>query len=123
MKDIYEFFYKEDFVMMTMREVCNYVGISRRVIQGYEAKKLVTSCGKNKYGYLLYDEETVKKMKKIRKYQDFGFSLKEIEALLTATDDIYCEIMQNRVKIMKQQLKNITNNINSAEKMIKERRK
>ena len=109
--------------MLTMREVCNYVGISRRVIQGYEAKKLVMSCGKNKYGHLLYDEETVKKMKEIRKYQDFGFSLKDIEALLTATDDIYCEIMQNRVKIMKQQLKNITNNINSAEKMIKDRRK
>lgn len=36
--------------MMTLREVCNKTGVSRRAIQGYEKVGLVLSSGKNKYG-------------------------------------------------------------------------
>ena len=45
----------------TLREVCNMVGVTRRAIQGYEKIGFVASAGKNKYGYLLYDEEAIEK--------------------------------------------------------------
>ena len=35
---------------MTLREICNIVGVSRRAVQGYEENGLVISSGKNKYG-------------------------------------------------------------------------
>ena len=108
--------------MMTLKEVCDLVGVSRRAVQGYEVKKLIAACGKNKYGYLLYDEEAVKKIQCIKRYQDFGFTIAEIKTLLCATDEMYIEIMRGRVEIMKLQLKRIRKNIELAEGMIEERK-
>ena len=66
---------------MTLREVCNMVGVTRRAVQCYEHEGLVASTGKNKYGYLLYDEQAVKHIQDIKMYQDFGFALKGIKVL------------------------------------------
>lgn len=104
--------------MITLREVCELIGVSRRAVQGYEAKGLVASCGKNKYGYLLYDEETIEKIRSIKLYQDFGFTIQEIKTLLSATNEIYIEMMQGRVKVMRLQLNNMRKNIELAEAMI-----
>lgn len=65
----------------TLKEVCELVGVTRRAIQGYEDAGLVVSTGRNKYGHLLYDESAVEKIKEIKLYQDFGFSIKEIQVL------------------------------------------
>ena len=54
--------------MMTLREVCNKIGVSRRAIQGYEEVRLVLSSGKNKYGHLLYDDLAVEKIQFIKQY-------------------------------------------------------
>lgn len=106
---------------MTLREVCNMVGVSRRAVQGYEQVGLVTSSGKNKYGYLLYDEATVEKIGYIKKYQDLGFKVKEIVELMAASDDVYTAMISKRVEIMKKQLENLTVNIEVAEKLLAER--
>lgn len=65
----------------TLKEVCELVGVTRRAIQGYVDAGLVVSTGRNKYGHLLYDESAVEKIKEIKLYQDFGFSIKEIQVL------------------------------------------
>lgn len=106
---------------MTLREVCNMVGVSRRVVQGYEEEGLVVSSGKNKYGYLIYNGETVERIRCIKQYRDFGFSVKDIKVLMAATDDEYVEMMSNRVEQMKVQLNNLVENIEKAERMMAER--
>ena len=106
---------------MTLREVCNMVGVSRRAVQGYEEEGLVVSSGKNIYGYLLYNGETVERIRCIKQYQDFGFTVKEIKVLMAATDDEYVEMMSNRVEQMKVQLNNLGENIEKAERMMAER--
>lgn len=55
-------------VVMTLREVCNMVGVTRRAVQCYEQEELVSSTGKNKFGYLLYDEEAVMRIKEVKMY-------------------------------------------------------
>lgn len=45
---------------MTLKEVCLLAKVSRRAIQGYEKAGLVSATGKNKRGYLLYDENAQK---------------------------------------------------------------
>ena len=106
---------------MTLREVCNIVGVSRRAVQGYEEAGLVNSSGKSKYGYLLYDEAAVEKIRCIKQYQDFGFTVKEIKVLMTAVNEVYVEMMANRMEQMKIQLNNLLENIGKAERMMAER--
>ena len=42
---------------MTLRELCDSLGVSRRAVQGYEKAGLVSPEGKNERGYLLYSGE------------------------------------------------------------------
>ena len=107
--------------MMTLREVCNKIGVSRRAIQGYEKVGLVLSSGKNKYGHLLYDDLAVEKIQCIKQYQDFRFKVNEIAELLEVADDVYVEMISKQVDKMKVQLKWLQSNIELAEKMIVER--
>ena len=50
----------------TLREVCEQLGITRRVVQGYEKAGLVSASGRNKYGYLLYNAKVQKRISQIR---------------------------------------------------------
>ena len=67
--------------LMTLKEVCKETGVTRKIVQTYENYGLVKATTKNKYGYLLYDDAAVKKIKKIRLYQRFGYRLLEIAKL------------------------------------------
>lgn len=106
---------------MTLKEVCKKLGVTRRAVQGYEKAGLVSFSGKNKYGYLLYDEFAIEKIRIIKKYQDFGFVIREIKELLVASDEIYVDMMKERVATMKKELERLENNIQMAEIYIQER--
>lgn len=67
-----------------LHQVCAELNISRRTIQGYEKEGLVSPSGKNKYGHLLYGEAERERIRLVRFYQQVGFSLKEIKALMEA---------------------------------------
>ena len=71
----------------TLREIRDILGVSRKVIQGYENHDLITSCGKDWRGHRLYDEDTMKKIVKIRFYQKLGFTLSEIEKLMNSDEN------------------------------------
>jgi len=62
----------------TLRQLCEICGVTRRAVQGYEAHGLISPCGKTKRCYLLYDENAVHTVRKIKDLQNFGFSLTEI---------------------------------------------
>lgn len=63
----------------TLRELCEKCQVTRRAVQWYESHDLVKSCGKTKQCYLLYDENTVEKVKKIKSLQNYGFTISEIK--------------------------------------------
>lgn len=58
---------------MTLREICAAANVSRRAVQGYEKAGLVKPSGKTKRGYLIYDEKTQERIRKIKLYQELGF--------------------------------------------------
>lgn len=68
----------------TFREVRETMGVSRRAVQGYEKMGLVSATGHTDRGYLLYDEKAQKRIEIIKMYQEFGFTLKEIEEIIDA---------------------------------------
>ncbi len=103
---------------MTLREVCEQVGVTRRAVQGYEKIGLVAPTGRNKYGYLLYDCEAVEKIEKIKMYQDFGFQLKQIAALFQASKEEYALKMEQRLEEMREELKKLEANIQKLEEIL-----
>lgn len=68
--------------LMKLSDVCKKYHFTRRVIQGYEKEGLVKHIGRNKYGYLIYDKKTVKKIAYIRYLQINGLTLNEIAKCL-----------------------------------------
>ncbi len=73
---------------MTLREVCQSLGVSRRAVQGYEKAKLVSASAKTESGYLLYNDSARERIKQIKLFQDMGFSIKEIKSIIDAPADI-----------------------------------
>lgn len=67
---------------MTLHELCDTFGISRRTVQGYEKHGLVRATGRNPRGYLLYDLQMQTEIQKIHQFQKFGFQVKEIGTLM-----------------------------------------
>lgn len=104
----------------TLQEIHNTLGITRRAIQGYEEIGLVRASDKNKYGYLLYGECEVKRIEKIKMYQEFGFKLKEIKDLIDAPNSIVKEALERRVEELKVERERLNTLISQAEALIKE---
>ena len=86
--------------LMTLKEVCKETGVTRKIVQTYE-----------NYGYLLYDDAAVKKIKKIRLYQRFGYRLLEIAKLEYMTVD-------EQVMILKEKINNMYDNQSETAELI-----
>ena len=90
---------------LTLKEVCNKYGISRRAIQGYEKACLVSATGKTERGYLLYDELSQDRITKIKLFQDMGFSIKEICEIIDAPPSVMRTSLETRLITQKEECK------------------
>lgn len=84
--------------LISLREMCELLNVSRRSIQCYEKAGLMKATSKNKYGHLLYDEKTVNRAEKIRFLQQLGFKLREVKEIIDASDDVMKESIRKRVE-------------------------
>lgn len=103
----------------TLRELCDELKVTRRVIQGYEKAGLVSATDKNKYGYLLYDEQAQERIVRIRLYQQLGFTIKEIKGLIDASDADVKRALEKQISNLKEKRKNIEVLIYQAYNLIK----
>ncbi len=81
----------------TLREVCAMLHLSRRAVQGYEEMGLVRPTARNKYGHLLYDQQTVGRIAGIQFCQKLGLSLKEISALTEKKPEEVCDLLSQHM--------------------------
>ena len=104
----------------TLSEVCKKYHFTRRVIQGYEKEGLIKHTGKNKYGYLMYDEEEVNKIAYIRYLQLNGLTLKEISTCvdLGVGSFISASIFETSNYRHKAEIKRISELIRTNEKIL-----
>lgn len=91
----------------TLREVCDAFGVSRRAVQGYEKAGLISMLGKNERGHLLYDEDMQERIRRIKLFQQMGFSIKEIREIINASDDILKRALENQVVKLKERKENM----------------
>lgn len=102
----------------TLHEVCEELKISRRAVQGYEKAGLVVATDRNKYGHLLYDEKAQKRMERIKLYQQFGFTIKEIQELIDAPKDAVRAALEKQVLHLKEEKTRTDALIEEANKLI-----
>lgn len=105
----------------TLREVCTKYKVSRRAVQGYEKAGIVKSTGKNKMGYLLYDEVAQERIGIIRMYQEIGFSIKDIKEIIDAPRISIIPILENQMEELKKEKRRIERQIEILYDLIEKR--
>lgn len=95
-----------------LRDIRNTLGLTRRIIQGYEEKGLIKPSGKDKYGRLLYDEDTIKRMAYVRFYQNLGYKLNEISEMIDGPEDEIKKLLINKKAMIKNQIQYLINEHN-----------
>lgn len=88
---------------VTLRELCQQTGTTRRAVQGYEKLGLVRPSGINARGHLLYDEAAQDRIRRIRKFQRFGFKVREIGKLLASPEAELQAALQRQIRVLEQQ--------------------
>ena len=106
--------------MITLREVCENVGVSRRAVQGYERAGLVIPTGKNERGHLLYDESEQEKIRQIKFFQEMGFSIKEIKEFLGAPKEARKAAMEAKIETIRLGIEQKESIIQMAQELLKQ---
>ncbi|SEK56247.1 transcriptional regulator, MerR family [Colwellia chukchiensis] len=70
----------------TISKVAKEIGINIETIRFYERKGLIEQPIKPIQGYRHYPDETINRIRFIRRSQELGFTLNEIEGLLSLND-------------------------------------
>ena len=86
--------------MKYRRDIIKEFNISRRVIEGYESIGLIKPSAKDKYGFYLYDRDTVERIAYIRFLQKIGFKLKEIASFIDEPDEVKGNFIKKKYKIL-----------------------
>ena len=103
---------------MTLREVCQTIGVTRRAVQGYEKAKLVSASSKTESGYLLYNDLARARIKEIKLYQDMGFTIREIQQIIDAPAEIKKSVLIHQKDILKSDIEHATKMIIIIQEMI-----
>ena len=103
--------------LRTLREVCNELKISRRALQGYEGKRLITPSSRNKYGHLLYDEETFRRIAFIHFSQQLGFSINDISGFIDSPIEEIKRHIEEAAVELESRKELIINQLNHIEKL------
>lgn len=104
--------------LITLKEMCRRERVTRRMVQGYEQKELVSAATTNKYGHLLYNEEAQKRVKRIRLYQQFGFSLDDIKKLFDLPNKELKIRLELQIQVMQEKREAYGQLINEAKDII-----
>ena len=104
--------------MKTVTKVAGIVGLTVRMIQEYEKYGVaIKPTKRNKYGYLMYDDDSIDRLWQIRFYRELGYDKKAIKAVF---DDPYYDFsatIEAQVKQLEQKKQEIDNLINVANLM------
>ena len=100
--------------LLTLKQICESIGVSRRSIQCYEKAGLMMPSDKNKYGHLLYDIHAMHRAETIKFMQELGFRLREIKEIIDAPSDVMKEALKRRVKELKEETARLVQIIKEA---------
>ena len=88
---------------LTIGHLAKAAEVNVETIRYYQRVKLITEPNKPTQGYRIYPEETLKRIKFIKRAQQLGFSLKEIEELLHLGEG-HCEDVRQLAEVKRTQI-------------------
>lgn len=74
--------------LMQIGQVAERTGLSLRTIRWYEQTGLVVPTSRSDGGFRLYSDEDVERLEVIKRLKPLGFSLEEMQELLTLVHDL-----------------------------------
>ncbi|MCQ2522028.1 MAG: MerR family transcriptional regulator [Lachnospiraceae bacterium] len=99
--------------------MCEQLNITRRSIQCYEKAGLLHPTDRNKYGHLLYEENLMERVKRIRFLNEVGFRLKDIETFIDRPNKIIIEKLAQRAREMREETGKIKEQILNIQILIR----
>ena len=72
-------------------DVAKQVELSLRTVRFYEEQGIITPVGRSEGGFRLYTDEHVARLMVVRRMKPLGFSVTEMQQLLSAVDDAQTE--------------------------------
>ena len=99
--------------MKTVAKAADIVGLTVRVIQEYEKYGVAFKPTKrNKYGYLMYDDDIIDRLWQIRFYRELGYDKRAIKAVFDDPCYGFSTTLETQVKQLEQKRREIDNLIN-----------
>ena len=105
---------------LSLKELCENTGVTRRAVQGYEYYGLIRASGRSERGYLLYDEAAVEKVKQIRFYNEIGFRIKDIPEFLALSEEEQKEQLCEKRRKLRGKGEKIQNLLVKLDEMLEE---
>jgi MerR family transcriptional regulator, copper efflux regulator len=101
---------------LTIGKVARLAGVGVETVRFYEREGLIDEPSRRESGYRQYPEETVRRLRFIRRAKELGFTLKEIKELLALRLDpeTTCADVRNRAQV---KISNIVEKIWTLTKM------
>ncbi|MDX2206008.1 MAG: MerR family transcriptional regulator [Gemmatimonadales bacterium] len=86
---------------LTIGQLAIAAHVNIETIRYYERRRLLPEPPRTRAGYRQYDEEAVRRVRFIKRAQDLGFTLKEIEELLAlqVRHGAACDEVEERVRL------------------------
>ena len=97
--------------MKTVKEVAKLTGVSVRTLHHYDAIGLLKPTRVTEAGYRMYDQTAVNRLCLILLYRELGFSLKDVEALLSMDDEERNRTLQQQIDVLEQKRRQLQNRI------------
>ncbi len=87
--------------MLAIGQLAKSAGVSIDTVRYYERQDLLLPCERTASGYRRYSDDSVRRLRFIRKAQGLGFTLAEIRELLALAEDesVDCGAIRERAQI------------------------
>lgn len=99
--------------LLTRGQLAREANVKLATVRYYERRGLLRARGTSPGGYHQYDQDSVRRLRFIRRAQELGFTLAEIEELLDLRldSDVVCDDVKNRAQAkivdMKQKIRDL----------------
>ncbi len=103
---------------LTIGKVARLAEVGVETIRFYERKGLIDEPPRRESGYRQYPQETVHRLRFIRRAKELGFTLKEIKELLGLRVDVSSSATCDAVrKLAEEKVKDVRNKIRTLQRM------
>jgi len=102
---------------LTIGKLAAAAGVNVETIRYYQRLKLIIEPVKPAQGYRLYPDEYVLRVRFIKRAQQLGFTLKEIQELLDL-GDVHCEQVQQLAQVKLKKIEEHITDLNAMHKAL-----